>query len=77
MHPEALRISKNIVMILAIKGLMGLLYKSVKDFGLSREDKQKSANAHGKIFEAIWASDSESASKLMAEHVKEMANFWK
>jgi GntR family transcriptional regulator, transcriptional repressor for pyruvate dehydrogenase complex len=76
-HVNVAEASKNIVMVLTIKALMGLLYKTVKDFGFSREDKQKSAKTHRKIFEAIRTSDSESASKLMAEHVKEMAIFWK
>jgi len=76
-HVNVAEASKNIVMVLNIKALMGLLYKTVKDFGLSREDKQKSVNTHRKIFEAIRTSDSESASRLMAEHVKEMAIFWK
>lgn len=76
-HVRVAEASKNIVMVLTIKGLMGLLYKTVKDLGLSREDKQKSVNTHRKIFEAMRASDSRSASELMAEHVKEMATFWK
>ena len=76
-HVNVAEASKNIVMVLTIKGLMGLLYKTVKDFNLSREDKQKSANTHRKIFEAIPTSDPERASSLMAEHVKEMAIFWK
>jgi GntR family transcriptional regulator, transcriptional repressor for pyruvate dehydrogenase complex len=76
-HVHVAEASKNIVMVLTLKGLMGLLYKTVKDFSLSREDKQKSTHTHRKIFEAIRTSDSESASKLMAEHVKEMAVFWK
>jgi GntR family transcriptional regulator, transcriptional repressor for pyruvate dehydrogenase complex len=76
-HVNVAEASKNIVMVLNIKALMGLLYKTVKHFGLSPEDKQKSANTHRKILKAIRASDSKSASKLMAEHVKEMAVFWK
>jgi len=76
-HVKVAEASKNIVMVLTIKGLMGLLYKTVKDLGLSREDKQKSVHTHRRIFESIRASDSESASQLMAEHVKEMSTFWK
>ena len=76
-HVKVAEASKNIVMVLTIKGLMGLLYKTVKDLGLSREDKQKSVNTHRRIFESIRASDSESAYQLMTEHVKEMSTFWK
>jgi GntR family transcriptional repressor for pyruvate dehydrogenase complex len=76
-HVNVAEASKNIVMVLTIKGLMGLLYKTVKDLGLTREDKRKSVNTHRRIFEFIRASDSERASHLMAEHVKEMATFWK
>ncbi len=76
-HVNVAEASKNIVMVLTIKGLMGLLYKTVKEFCLSREDKQKSASSHRRIFEAIQNSDSKDASELMAEHVREMANFWK
>lgn len=76
-HLNVAEASKNIVMILMIKGLMGLLYKTVKDFALSREDKEKSAHTHRRIFEAIRTRDSERAFEMMAEHVKEMAVFWK
>lgn len=75
-HVNVAEASKNIVMVLNIKGLMGLLYKTVKDFDLSCENKQKSVDTHRRIFEAIRSSDSDSAYKLMAEHVKEMAVFW-
>ncbi len=76
-HTSVAEASKNIVMNLTIKGLMGLLYKSVRDLQLSRKDKQKSVNTHRKIFESIRLSDPESAFQLMTEHVKEMATYWK
>ncbi len=76
-HVNVAEASKNIVMVLAIKGLMGLLFKTVKDLGLSGKNRQKSVKTHRRIFEYILASDSESASQLMAEHVREMATYWK
>lgn len=76
-HVRVAEASKNIVMVLTIKGLMGLLYKTVRDLGFTRDDKQKSVNTHRRIFESIRACDSEHAYQLMAEHVKEMATFWK
>lgn len=66
----------NMVLLL-VKSLMGLLYRTVKDFRLSKKHRYKCNDTHKRIYEAVLASDQNLARCLMEEHVKEMAHSWK
>jgi len=69
--------SKNIVMILIIRSLMLLLYKSVAELKLSNEDRKEVIKGHKEVFEAIKNRDSAGAFRRMEKHVKQMVTLWK
>lgn len=76
-HISLAEASGNVVLLLLVKSLMGLLYRTVKDFRLSKEHRYKCNDTHKRIYEAVLASDQNLARCLMEEHVKEMAHSWK
>lgn len=69
--------SKNVVMALTIRGLMLLLYKTVRGLNLRMSLRQSVINDHKKIFEAIKSCDPERAFESMEDHVKKMPTLWK
>lgn len=75
-HISLAEASKNSAMVLMIRGLMLILYKSVRNLDLSMENRRKVIKGHKDVFEAVKARDSEAAFQSMAEHVRKMATLW-
>jgi GntR family transcriptional repressor for pyruvate dehydrogenase complex len=69
--------SKNIAMSLTMRGLMLLLFKTVRDLNLPTNDRRQVIRGHEEIFEAVKAHDPEAAFQSMANHVRKMATLWK
>ena len=76
-HISLAEASKNIAMGLTIRGLMLLLYKTVRGLNLRMDDRQSVINDHKEVLEAIKACDPERAFESMENHVKKMATLWK
>jgi GntR family transcriptional repressor for pyruvate dehydrogenase complex len=76
-HISLAEASKNIAMSLTIRGLMLLLYKTVRELNLIMDDRRKVIRSHKEVFEAVKARDPEGAFQSMANHVKNMATLWK
>lgn len=76
-HISLAEASKNIAMGLTVRGLMLLLYKTVRGLNLLMDDRQSVINDHKEVLEAIKACDPERAFESMENHVKKMATLWK
>ena len=75
-HISLAEASKNSAMVLMIRGLMLLLYKSVRNLDLSMENRRKVIKGHKEVFEAVKAHDPEAAFQSMADHVRKMVMLW-
>jgi GntR family transcriptional repressor for pyruvate dehydrogenase complex len=75
-HISLARASKNIVMSMTIRGLIALLYKTVRDLDLADEDRVEVVRGHEAILRAVKQGDAESAAERMAAHVKAIAKLW-
>lgn len=76
-HIRVAEASQNIVVILTIRSLMLLLYKSVVGLKLADEDRRKVIKGHKEVFDAIKARNPEEAFKRMMDHVTKMKTLWK
>jgi len=76
-HISLVEASKNIAMSITIRGLMLLLYETVRDLNLSVDDRRRVISSHKEVFEAVKARDPEGAFQSMANHVRNMATLWK
>jgi GntR family transcriptional regulator, transcriptional repressor for pyruvate dehydrogenase complex len=76
-HITLAEASKNIAMVLIIRALMLLLYKTVRDLKLTMNDRSQVIIAHKDIFEAVKAHDPEQAFQNMTDHVSKMVKLWK
>ncbi len=67
----------NMVMNLALKGLVPMVYHSVRKHRLAPEDRWKGIADHERILAALRWRDAARARRLMRGHIGRMATFWK
>jgi len=67
----------NMVLNLTLKGLVPMVYHSVRVHQFARKDRVRGIADHKQMLAALRRRDAEQARQLMRRHIERMATFWK
>ena len=67
----------NMVLNLTLKGLVPMIYHTVRQHQFTPEDRGKGIADHKRVLAALRRHDAEQARQMMRRHIERMATFWK
>ena len=76
-HLRLAEASHNLVLGLAMKSLVPLLFNTVREHRISKDDRQRGLEDHKNMLAAVTAGDCEKSAALMRQHVSKMVGYWK